>query len=103
MGRKQRREGGAVKLNYWRISVKTAIVAVLVVIMTAFERLVHPVVSAQSAVAQLADTVDSSSQMAAYGWIIPVGWFVTSVIAFVFVVTEVRATVRTNNKKEEVR
>lgn len=91
------------KLNFCRIGAKTALVAVLSGVMVAFERLVHPVASAESAVAQLADTVDSSAQMAAYGWIIPVGWAVIGIIAIACIITEVRATVRANNKKEDDR
>lgn len=89
------------RLNKWRIGVKTVIVAVFAGIMIVFEKLVHPVLSAQSAVAVLADAPESSAQMVAYGWFMPVGWAVVSIITLVFVYTEVRATMAANKSKEE--
>lgn len=90
------------KLNFWRIGAKTVLVAVLAGVVTVFERFIHPVASSQSAVAQLADTAESSAQMAAYGWIIPAGWFVVALVFVVFVVTEAWAITQAN-KKEAVR
>ena len=88
------------KLNYWRLGVKAVLAAVLVGVMTVFTQLAHPVLSAQSTVGQLADTVESSAQMTAYGWLMPVGWSVVAVSVFVLVLIEIRAIRRDNEKKE---
>lgn len=89
------------KLNYWRISAKTVLVAVLVGGMSAYEQTLHPIVSAQKAVAQLADTELSTAQMTAYSWFIPTAWSLIALVAIVLVYTEVRAIVAANTFKEE--
>lgn len=88
------------KLNKWRIGVKAIVTIALIVAMSAFEKLVHPVLSAQAAVTQLADTPESSAQMAGYGWVIPVGWTAISIVAVMFVSTEALAIARANKQKE---
>jgi cobalamin biosynthesis protein CobD/CbiB len=97
----RRKEVELVKLNWWRISVKAAFAAVLIWVMSVFERLIHPVTSAQSAVSQLADTVESSAQMAAYSWMFSAGWLAVAIIIGTLVFTEALAVARANKEGDD--